>query len=704
MIKKLSLVFVIVLFTEAITAFAQTNTKYEILFKLLNNDSSGKSFNAEITIKNNSVKDLVDWKLCLDFVRAFKIAGNSSKIVKITKTIGEYNEIKGLVSIPSKESITFGLIGDWFIKKYTDTPSIYFLVVDGGKIEEVSGSSDIRAYEPSNPISSKAQSTSDKPSVNAIRLIPVPYQVELLEEGVLDFSPVSEIVDSTDSKDVRKTIKVFLKVYSKLINKIISVKKEKGSAKSYINLERNKDLKQDSYVLNVKKDGVDIQANSKGGYLYGLISLFKLADSYDNKIPCMKITDSPRFAYRGALLDVARNFKSVPEVKGYLAMMALYKLNVFHWHLTDDEGWRVNIKKYPNLTEIGAYRGYNETLPPLDGSSYKKTGGFYSQSDIENIINYANSLNITVIPEIDVPGHARALIVSFDKYKGGQNPLVEKDDTSKYVTPQNFTDDALNPGLNSTYEILDGIFSEILPLFAVQKRSNMPFSNYVHIGSDEVPSGAWLGSPACKSIMEKDELKTTQELQHYFVGKVQDIVAKYGYKIAGWEEAAKGGDFPVKDLMVFSWQGQEAGFDAAEKGFPVVMAPAQYLYFDLAYTNDIKEPGFYWAGYVDPKTIYLYDPVPEQSSMNIKKNIIGVEGCLWGDSLVKPRIVNADKLPENFISSPVEYMAFPKMTASSEVAWSSMNNRNWDNFVSNYKYEKNILNEFNIKYRTAPLE
>lgn len=705
MTKKSFIAVILTFFASAVIMFSQSDSKakYEASFKLFDNDLSGKFFNAEITLKNNSLKDLSDWKLCLNFVRAFKIAPNSNKIVEITKAIGEYNEVKGLVSVPSQSSITFGIIGKFFVKKYTDTPSIYFLVVDGKNIEEVSGSTDMEGYEPPKNMAVPEVADSKISTNNSIRLIPVPSKVEL-SEGVLDFSTVNEIVDSTYSKDVKKTIRAFLRSFNPLINKAFSVKSKKDLAYGYVLLGTNKDLGTDSYILEITKNSAEIQANSKGGYLYGLISLFKLADSYEGKIPCMKMTDSPRFAYRGALLDTARNFKSLLDVKNYLTMMALYKLNVFHWHLTDDEGWRIEVKKYPNLTTIGSYRGYKEIIPPFDGSSYKKTGGYYSQKDIKDLIRYANSLNITIIPEIDVPGHARALIVSFDKYKDGQNPLVEENDKSKYITPQNFTDDALNPGLDSTYTILEGIFSEVIPLFHNQEQSKMPFANYVHIGSDEVPSGAWLNSPVCKIIMDKNKLKTTQELQHYFVRKVQDIVAKYGCKIAGWEEAAKGGDFPAKDLMVFSWQGQDAGFDAAEKGFPVIMAPAQYLYFDLAYNNDIKEPGFYWAGYVDPKIIYSYDPIPSQSSENVKKNILGVEGCLWGDILVKPRIVNADKLPENFISSPVQYLAFPKMTAYSEVAWSSMNNRNWKKFVGNYKYEKNILDEFDIKYRTAPLE
>lgn len=705
MAKKPLIVGILTFFASALMMFAQTaeKPKYEASFKLLGNDSSGKFFNAQITLKNNSSRDLSDWKLCLNFVRPFKIAPDSNKMVEITKAIGEYNELKGLVSVPSKGSITFDIIGSFFVKKYTDTPSIYFLVVEGNKIEEVTGSSDMGGYEPPKSTSDVEKTASLPSPQNAVRLIPVPSKVEL-SEGVLDFSTVNEIVDLTNSKDTRKTIRSFKRSFKPLINKAVALKFKKDPSAGYVLLENNSSLGIDSYILNITKDGAEIQANSRGGYLYGLVSLFKLADSYDGKIPCMKIADSPRFAFRGALLDVARNFKSVGDVKNYLTMMALYKLNVFHWHLTDDEGWRIEIKQYPNLTKIGAFRGYDEVIPPMDGSSYKKTGGFYSQKEIKEIIKYANSLNITIIPEIDVPGHARALIVSFDNYKDGQNPLVEKGDESKYVTNQNFTDDVLNPGLEPTYTILDNIFGEVIALFDIQKQNKMPFADYVHIGSDEVPPGVWLNSPVCKIVMQKNELKTAQELQHYFVRKVQDIVAGHGYKIAGWEEAANGGEFPNKDLMVFSWQGEEAGLDAAQKGFPVIMAPAQYLYFDLAYNSDIKEPGFYWAGYVDPKTIYSYDPIPSQSSENAKKYILGVEGCLWGDILVKPRIVNANLLPENFIASPVQYLAFPKMTAYSEVAWSAMNNKNWANFVVNYQYEKGILDEFDIKYRTVPLE
>ncbi|HBM16019.1 MAG TPA: hypothetical protein DD381_06735 [Lentisphaeria bacterium] len=694
---------VITLFIALVCTISQAEEKpsYEVLFKFLGNDPSGNFFNAEITLTNSSAKEINDWKLCLDFVRPFEIDKKSAEKVELTKVIGEYCEIKGLCPIASKESLTFSIVGKWFIKKYTDTPSIYFLVIDGKNIKSVAGSTDLGGYQP--PKYESNLQPIDNSFQNPIRLIPAPSDVQKTN-GTLDFAKVKQIVDSTKTEDVKKTVKDFLKNYKKLINKSFAIRNKKDNKNEFISITNNKELSKDSYILKITKNGAEIQSNSKGGYLYGLISLFKLASAYDNNIPCMNITDAPRFAYRGSLLDVARNFKSVSEVKDYLRMMALYKLNVFHWHLTDDEGWRIQINKYPNLTNIGAWRGYNELIPPFNGSSYKKTGGFYTQKDIENIIRFANDLNITIIPEIDIPGHARALIVSFNNYKNGENPLVEKDDKSDYTTPQNFHDDALNPGLKSTYEILDGIFSEVLPLFAVQKELKMPYSNYVHIGSDEVPSGAWLGSPSCKEIMKEKKLEKTQELQHYFVTKVKDIVAKYGYNVAGWEEVVGGGEFPSKDILVMSWQGEEAGFKAAEKGFPVIMAPAQYLYFDLSYSNDVKEPGYYWAGYVNPKTIYSYEPIPTSSSDNIKKNIVGVEGCLWGDSLVKPRVVNADILPANFIASPVQYMAFPKMTAFSEVAWTSAANRRWHNFVTNYIYEQKILNEFDIKYRKASIE
>ena len=376
---------------------------------------------------------------------------------------------------------------------------------------------------------------------------------------------------------------------------------------------------------------------------------------------------------------------------------------MFHCRLTDDEGWRVEVKKYPNIANIGGFRGYGEIIPTHHGSGSGKVGGYYTHEDLYELINYANSLNVTFIPEIVVPSHSRALIESFTGFNGKENPLREKDDRSEHLSPQAFTDNILNPALDMTYEVLEAVYSELASIFKIQRDRKMPFGNYIHIGVDEVPIGTWMKSPACKVLMKEHGLRTTEEIQFYFISIIHEMIEKLGFKVAGWEEVIKGGSCLEKDLLVYNWHAKEVGYQAAEEGFSIVMCPAPYLYFDLSYSDNICEPGIYWGGFVDAKQIYKYEPFNETCTDKAKKNIKGLQGCLWSESLGYPRINNLDKLPENYIACPHEYMAFPKMTSFSEVSWSSPENRNWDNFVGKYEYERSILEKFDVKYRTNPL-
>ena len=681
--------------------------KYKVEFVLIENNEKEDFFKADIILINETNNQLDDWKLCLDFFRPsetnpIKISDSGKNKFNIIKNIAEYNEIQGLVPLPANSSLVISIKGNWVIRKYTDTPSCYFLVTKNESAIPVLGTSDLSIIGSTFTAEPKLSMPSSE-QLKSIRLTPAPAKT-VFKSGELNFDSINSIIDNSDSNEADDILQSFLVNFKLLIKKSLTLDSQINRNKNSICLQTNSSLQTDCYILNVNNEGVLIEANSNGGYLYGLISLFKLAVSYNNRIPCLTINDAPRFAYRGILFDVARNFRTVTEIKKFLTMMSSYKLNVFHCRMTDDEGWRLEIKKYPNIAEIGGYRGYGEIIPSLHGSGHQKVGGYYKQSEIREIIDYANSLNITFIPEIVVPSHSRALIMSFTDYnEENTNPLAEKNDKSVYITPQSFTDNILNPGLDFTYTVLDDIYRELISLFKVQRTRNMPFSEYIHIGVDEVPEGAWMKSPACKILMDEHKLKTTDELQYYFIRKIQDIITKYECKTAGWEEIINGGSFLNKDIMVYSWLGEEAGFEAAESGFSVVMTPAQYLYFDLAYSSDVTEPGLYWADYNNPKVIYSYDPLPSDCSKNTKNNIKGIQACLWSECLGYPKYTNNDKLPANYQACPFEYMAFPKMTAYSEVAWSNMNKRSWNGFVKKYTFEKEILDIFSVKYRINPL-
>ena len=687
-----------------------TQSDIKANFTLKHNTPDNKNFFATITLTNDSSEDLKDWKLCLDSCRLFKIAKDSQSKVKLTKQIGEYFEISGKQPIAAGKELSFNLNGDFFIKKFTDTPACYFLVEGNKSPIPVQAEADLSCLNgkvpPSTTKMPKSLTNSSKSEIN---LIPIPAEITN-GHGTNNFYEIRSIINCTNNETFNEAIDTFLKEFKPLINTGISLQKSGifsesiGFSDSAVNIIPDIRLKNDEYILNIESNRIKLQSNSKGGTLYGLITLFELANTYKNNIPCVKITDYPRFQYRGSLLDVARNFKSVDEVKKWIKISALYKLNVFHFHLTDDEGWRIEIKKYPNLTKIGAFRGYYETLPMLSGSGWQKEGGYYTQSEMKDIINYANKLNITVIPEVDVPGHARALIQSFNNFDGkGNNPLVEKTDKSVYLTPQNYTDNVLNPALPQTYVILGNIFKEISEIFKEQTERKMPFSDYIHVGSDEIPAGAWEKSPACAKLKKESNLESIADMQGYFLLKLQEILAENKTKLAAWDEAAASGKLNKDTTLIVSWNGVKVGVGAAENGYKVVMTPAGYLYFDLAYNSDLTEPGYYWAGFINAKQIYSYCPISKDMSKKAVKNIVGLQGCLWGDTLVNPRLNLRNKFTKHYLEKPVEYMGFPKMTAFSEVVWSPEKNRNWSDFIKRYEYGKKILDKFGIKYRTEPL-
>jgi hexosaminidase len=679
--------------------------KFTAKFVLIEQNIETDYFSADLIIHNNSNKEVKNWKLCMNYfgpgeTEPLTFTDNNEKKIEVLKQVGEYQELDGYDTIPANGSVLFRIKGICPIIKYTDTPSCYYLVINGTDVEPVIGTCDLSliAREKKEIQDNDTKIT----ACNSLRLIPAPSNYSF-KSGEIDFNAFNKVIDLTDHNDATESIQTFFNNYTSLLNhKFLFSNSDENNSK-LIRIKNSSKLSIDAYTLDISESGIEIEANSRGGYLYALISLFKLADAYKNRIPCVTVNDAPRFEYRGNLLDVSRSFRTVAEVKKYFRMMALYRVNVFHCRLTDDEGWRFEVKEYPNIANIGGFRGYGQIIPTHHGSGSGKVGGYYTHEEMLELVNYANSLNITFIPEIVVPSHSRALIESFTNFNGKENPLKEEVDKSEHLSPQGFTDNILNPALDMTYKVLEAIYSELASIFKVQKDRDMPFGNYIHIGVDEVPEGTWMKSPACKALMKEHGLKTTEEIQFYFISIIHEMIEKLNFKVAGWEEIIKGGSCLEKDLLVYNWYAKEVGYQAAEDGFSIVMCPAPYLYFDLSYTDDMNEPGIYWGGFVDAKQIYKYDPISENCPDKAIKNIKGIQGCLWSESLGYPRINNIDKLPENYIACPHEYMAFPKMTSFSEVSWSSIENRNWDNFVEKFEYERTILDKFDIKYRTNPL-
>ena len=453
-------------------------------------------------------------------------------------------------------------------------------------------------------------------------------------------------------------------------------------------------------------DGIEIVGTDPAGVFYGLQTLRGLVPLAAYRMPgkplsiaAVEIVDAPRFHYRGLHLDVARNFQNVETVKKLLDLMAFYKLNRLHWHLTDDEGWRVEIKALPELTSVGGRRGHtlHETdflIPSLgSGPDSKKSpgSGHYTQDEFIDVLRYAQARHITVIPELDVPGHSRAAVKAMAARalrvgdKAEDFRLTDPGDESHYESVQAWRDNVIDVGREQTYTFLDVVIGELAEMY---RRASVPFE-CVHLGGDEVPKGAWEASPACRSIPTQDgTLSRGQQLELHFLKRSCGLVAKHGAAPACWDDCllfAKGdSEWPARPTAyvwnnVWGWGREDAAYRLANAGFDVVLCNATHLYFDLAHEKDPLEPGYYWAGFVDTRAPFEFNPLDvfqnaRSNSMGQplaagqfadsvrlspagREHIRGIQGELWGENLRSP--------------AALEYMAFPRTIALAERAWAA---------------------------------
>ena len=408
------------------------------------------------------------------------------------------------------------------------------------------------------------------------------------------------------------------------------------------------------------------------GYFQGLEKVeTKSLDVY-NIMP-MVIEDYPRFKYRGMMLDVSRHFMPKEFIKKFIDIMSIHKMNKFHWHLTDDHGWRIEIKKYPKLTEIGSMRdgtliGHSRFAgknPKFDNVSH---GGFYTQEEIKDIIKYAEDRFIEIIPEIDMPGHTASLIASYPEL----GTLKEKTEVKKIWGVQ---DEILIPTEN-TFNFLDNLFREISDIFP---------SSYVHIGGDEARKKQWIESEEVQNLMEKLEIEDEDSLQTYFIGRVQKILNNYEKKIIGWDEIIEGG--LVNDATVMSWRGEEGGIFAAKAGNNAIMSPTSHLYFDY-YQARTGEP-LAIGGLIPLEKVYSYEPIPQGLDINQATKILGAQGNVWTEYIKTPDMV--------------EYMSVPRMTALSEIVWSKRKKRDFTEFIKRLNFYKYFLDKKKVNYRSKDL-
>jgi hypothetical protein len=435
-----------------------------------------------------------------------------------------------------------------------------------------------------------------------------------------------------------------------------------------------KNNNKEAYRLNVSKDRISINGASAAGTFYGIQTLRKaIPQTGAQKLffPSVTINDQPRFGYRGAMLDVARHFFSFEEVKTFIDILALHNINRFHWHLTDDQGWRIEIKKYPRLTEVSSMRP--ETMVGHDASKFdgKPHGGFYTQEQARAIVKYAADRHIMVVPEIDMPGHMVAALAAYPELGCTGGPY-------KVRTTWGVAEDVLCAGNERTLKFAKEVLSEVMNIFP---------GEYLYIGSDECPKSSWEKCSRCQALIKEkglatDEKHTAEErLQSYFMSDIANFITAHGRKVGGWDEILEGGIAP--NATVLSWRGMEGGIEAARLGHDAIMCPVSHLYLDYYQTADRESEPTAFNGFIPIERTYDFNPVSPKLTANEAKHIIGVQANVWTEYM------------KTF--KQVEYMTLPRLAAASEVQWTMPEKKNFDDFANRMPQLLNVynLNKYN---------
>lgn len=505
-----------------------------------------------------------------------------------------------------------------------------------------------------------------------VNIIPQPVSIQY-QQGNFILSGNTSIQYNVQQKDIKFAIEYLNAQLKSSIGIALPVNVPRPTT-IQLSIEKIAAIGDEGYKMEILPQKITVKANSKAGIVYGiqsLLQLFPLGNTSTKfEISCLSITDYPRFKYRGMHLDVGRHFYPVSFVKKYIDFMATYKFNYFHWHLTEDQGWRIEIKKYPELTTKAAYR--NGTIVggyPGTHNSNLRYGGFYTQDEVKEVVAYAAQRNITVVPEIELPGHSSAAIAAYpwlscfpDKptampaNASAMSKLLQNQGAIKLVQETwGVFDDIFCAGKDSTFMFLQNVLDEVLQLFP---------SKYIHVGGDEAPKKHWEKCPRCQAKIKSEGLKDEHELQNYFITRMEKYLNKKGRTLIGWDEILEGGLAP--NAVVMSWRGEAGGIEAAKQNHDVIMTPGNPVYFDHYQGDPVSEPvGI--GGFNTLKKVYDYDPVPKELNEQQAKNILGAQANLW-----------TEYIPT---TQHVEYMVLPRMLALAEVVWSTKENKNWSSFT-----------------------
>jgi hexosaminidase len=434
----------------------------------------------------------------------------------------------------------------------------------------------------------------------------------------------------------------------------------------------------EGYFLSVNPGKIVVKARTAVGLFYAVETIRQLLPPEVEKdslvkdisltVPSCEISDEPRFVYRGMHLDVGRNMFPIEYIKRYIDMIALHKMNTFHWHLTEDQGWRIEIKKYPKLTEIGAFRnetivGHSGKKPAVyDGKPY---GGFYTQDEVREIVAYARSKFITVIPEIEMPGHALAALAAYPELSctGGPFEVGKK---------WGVFEDIYCAGKEKTFSFLEDVLTEVIDLFP---------GKYIHVGGDECPKDRWEKCPLCQRRIKEGGLKDEKELQSYFIKRIEKFLISKGKRLIGWDEILEGG--LASEATVMSWHGVAGGIEAAKQGHDVIMSPTKYVYLDYYQCEPEGQP-LAIGGYLPLELVYSFDPQFTELTADEQKHILGLQGNVWTEYITTPE--------------QLEYMAYPRAFAISEIGWTPGSGKDFEDFLARFRVQRKRCDIIGINY------
>ncbi|MEY2904691.1 MAG: hypothetical protein RJA52_707 [Bacteroidota bacterium] len=741
----------------------------KLTWELIQNTDEG--YEAVFEIENTLDQDLnnTNWKLYYNQITGVPDPNSFPADFKVERITGDFWQIsptEQFNSLKVGEKVSIAYKGSGFINKENWGPLGAYFVVDGvatladytvkpfEKSEQINrGSKDLVPIPTSEWLYSQNESLKDIPESELPPILPTPVKWERLnKEFTLDPQKWEIAGFGNHAEVLAENWKKLFQVTPTIINSFAGTNPKIMLKNQNVEIQgKSYGSGSNAYSIEWLKEGeILISSPDNAGMFYGIQSLIQMLAIEKSKqgdkelqLKGFKVQDYPRFQYRGIHLDVSRNFQSKEEVLKLLDVMSLYKLNKFHFHLTDDEGWRIEIPKLPELTQYGAFRGHSddesEFLFPAYGSGpdpnnpQSAGNGFYTAEEYKEIVRYAALKYIEVIPEIDVPGHARAAIKAMKKRGETDFYLHDPNDQSQYLSVQNYPDNVICPCSESTYKFLDLV---VWSFYRMHKEAGTPLKT-LHIGGDEVPAGVWEKSPLCEKLIAEDpKVNSVLDINYYFVRRMNEILRKYEInKTAGWEEVAlertlengtlkytphpefKGGEV-IPYVWNNLWGFQDLGHRLANAGYPVVLCNVTNLYFDLAYNKDPQEPGLTWGGFVNTKS--AFDFVPEdvfvstvQDPMGNKfnaadfyatmekmtpageKNILGIQGQLWSETLIKPEMLS--------------YYYFPKLLGLAERAWatkpSKITGSDWNIFANRIsKQQMPIIDALynGINYRVPP--